>query len=143
MMQFLRMAAENPDRLAIALHEYSFTTNDIADLYHYKVGRFQTLFEVVDQRGIPRPTVFITEWGWEYQAVPTPVKALDHIRWAARLYAAYPQVKGAAIWYLGCCFGGIANDTQKLIAPVGDYSISNYFAIDPNEGRIDVSLFAP
>jgi hypothetical protein len=48
-----------------------------------------------------------------------------------------------AIWYLGCCFGDIDNQTQKLIAPVGAYSISNYFAITPGIGQIDESIFLP
>jgi hypothetical protein len=44
---------------------------------------------------------------------------------------------------LGCCFGDIDNQTQKLIAPVGAYSISNYFAITPGIGQIDESIFLP
>jgi hypothetical protein len=47
--------------------------------------------------------------------------------WAAELYAPYPQVKGAAIWYLGAGFGGIANEAQQLIAPMTEYALQNYF----------------
>lgn len=132
MLAFLRLAASKPDRLAIALHEYSYTVDDIADAYPYKVGRFQLLFEVADRYNIPRPTVLITEWGWEYQDNPIPSQAMEDIRWAAALYAPYPEIKGAAIWYLGPGFGEIANQTQKLITPVLVYNLTNYFAVGPN-----------
>ncbi len=145
MLEFLRLAGEHPDRIAIALHEYSYTVNDIASLYHYLVGRFQILFQVCDQHGIPRPTVLITEWGWEYQDVPDPSVAMDHIAWASWLYAAYPQVQGAAIWYLGGGgqWGGIADQAQLLIAPLTDYALSHYFIIEQGQGRVDPEIFRP
>jgi hypothetical protein len=141
MLQFLQLAADHPDELAIAVHEYSFVTDTISVGYPWLVGRFQKLFRAVDAHGIGRPTVLITEWGWAYQDVPTPVEAMADIQWAAWLYAAYPQVKGAAIWYLGCCFGGVDDQTQRLIAPVGAYSRSNYFIVTPGIGQIDENLF--
>ncbi|MCP4359505.1 MAG: hypothetical protein GY796_15960 [Chloroflexi bacterium] len=143
MLDYLRLASRHPDRLAVTLHEYSFDENDIGRWYPYLVGRFQLLFEVCDAYNILRPTVFITEWGWQADTVPAPSPALSDIAWAAELYAAYPQVKGAAIWYLGGEFGGIADKAQLLIQPARDYSLSHYFAYTPGQGRIDPSLFAP
>lgn len=143
MLDFLRLVAAHPDRLAIALHEYSFTSTAISNWYPYLLGRFQTLFQVCDQYQIERPTVLITEWGWEPTHVPLPAPAMEDIAWAAWLYAAYPQVKGAAIWYLGPGFGGIADEAQLLIEPVANYSISYYFGITPGQGAIDAGLFAP
>jgi hypothetical protein len=143
MLEFLALVGQYPDRLAIALHEYSFQVESISEGYPYLVGRFQKLFRATDAHHIPRPTILITEWGWAPKSVPTPAEALADIRWAGRLYAAYPQVKGAAIWYLGCCFDPVADETQRLIAPVGDYSISHYFAITPGTGQIDESIFIP
>jgi hypothetical protein len=145
MLEFLRLAAANPDRLAIALHEYSFLPDDIADLYPYKVGRFQTLFQIVDQYGIGRPTVLISEWGWAYQDVPSVSVAMQHIAWSADLYAPYPQVKGAATWHLGCCFSDVDDQTQRLIAPLTEYALGNYFAIPlpPNQAAIDVERKRP
>jgi hypothetical protein len=145
MLEFLRLVGEHPDRLAIALHEYSYTVSDIADGYPYKVGRFQFLFQVCDAHNIPRPTVLITEWGWEYQDVPDPSTAMDHIAWASWLYAAYPQVRGAAIWYLGggAQWGGIADQAQLLIVPWQEYALSHYFIIQQGQGRVDPELFRP
>lgn len=145
MLAFLRFAAANPDRIAIALHEYSYITSDIAHEYPYKVGRFQFLFQVCDQNNIPRPTVLITEWGWEYENVPTVDKAMADIAWVARMYATYPQIKGAAIWYLGGNFSTIHDQAQQLIGPVTEYSLGNYFVIPlpPAAASIDPAQFQP
>lgn len=126
MVAFLRLVASRPDRLAIALHEYSYTTADIADGFPFKVGRFQQLFAVTDRYGLARPTVLITEWGWEYQNIPSVEQAMADIAWAEALYAPYPQVKGAAIWYLGPGFGHVADQTQQLIRPVMIYGLTAY-----------------
>jgi hypothetical protein len=143
MAAFLRLASANPDQLAIALHEYSYTASAIADAYPFKVGRFLQLFQVTDQMGLPRPTVLITEWGWEYQNVPTTDQALRDINWAAEMYAPYPEIKGAAIWYLGTGFGDIADQAQKLIQPVTEYSLGTYFAIPlpPEQAALDAEAY--
>lgn len=143
MLEFLRLAAQHPDRLAVALHEYSYVEEDVGNAYPYLIGRFQHLFQICDAYGIPRPTVLITEWGWEYQDVPPVAQALQDIRWASWLYAAYPEVRGAALWYLGDGYGGIADDAQMLIAPMRDYSLSNYFVIEQGFGSVDPGLFEP
>ncbi len=124
MLEFLRLVGNNPNRLAIALHEYSLRVNDIRFSYPYLLGRFMQLYSTADRYGIPRPIVLITEWGWEATTVPSPDVAISDITWANNLYAGYPQVKGAALWYLGSGFGDIANQAQKLIAPVTQWSLS-------------------
>ncbi|MAU01743.1 MAG: hypothetical protein CL608_31780, partial [Anaerolineaceae bacterium] len=145
MLAFLQLAGQNPERLAIALHEYSYLVDEIGHEYPYKVGRFQTLFQIADQYGIPRPTVLITEWGWTYEDVPPPDQALADIAWASELYAAYPQVKGAAIWFLGGGFGEIAEPAQRLIAPVARYSLQNYFTapLPPAQAPIQPEVYQP
>jgi hypothetical protein len=145
MLQFLRLAGENPDRLAIALHEYSYVTDNIQRQYPYLLGRFQQLFQICDEYGIPRPTVLITEWGWTYQEVPEPEQAIADIAWASAMYAPYPEVKGAAIWYLGPGFGGIADLAQRLIEPLTVYTLRNYHThpIPPAQAPIDPEQFRP
>ncbi|MDT8305442.1 MAG: hypothetical protein RRC07_05855, partial [Anaerolineae bacterium] len=145
MLDFLRLAAEHPDRIAIALHEYSLNATDISTIYPWRVGRFQLLFEAVDEARIPRPTVLITEWGWTHEVVPAPEVALPQIAWANWLYSAYPEVQGAAIWYLGVGsqFGDIAALTRLLIEPVHAYTLHNYFAAEPGWGRVNTIPFMP
>lgn len=147
MLAFLQLAAQNPDRLAIALHEYSFLKEDLGHQYPFKVGRFQELFRIADQRGFPRPTVLITEWGWEHNNIPDPQQAMRDIDWAAKLYAPFPEVKGAGIWNLGvgCCFGDVSEQVQEIIDPLTKYSLTNYFEIPqpPAQQPIDPQQFSP
>lgn len=147
MLSFLRLVAQQPERLAIALHEYSGTVENIAFEYPYRVGHFLHLFQVCDQYGIPRPTVLITEWGWAYDQVPTPGAVVADLAWASALYAPFPEVKGAAIWHLGGgeAFGSIADQAQQLIAPVTRYSLTHYFAVPaaPARAAADPALYGP
>lgn len=140
MLQFLRLVAQHPDQLAIALHEYSYTMSNIADQYPYKVGRFLELFRICDANAIPRPTILITEWGWTYEEVPSPDQAMRDIAWASHLYAPFPQIKGAAIWYLGGGFSDIANLAQQLIAPVMSYALTDYFVIPPPDQPASLTI---
>lgn len=130
MADFLRLVAAYPEQLAIALHEYSYTIEAIDDGFPYKVGRFIDLLAACEEMGIEAPTILITEWGWEYQTVPDVAQAMADIEWAAALYAQYPTVRGAAIWYLGGYFGEIDQQTQLLIRPVTVAGLRNYYIVD-------------
>ena len=136
MRQFLELAAANPDRIAIALHEYSLDNDWLDNGYPNLLGRFhEHFFKTLDNLNppIPRPTVLITEFGWGAFDLPHSVaQAMDpngNIPWAAKLYAQHPQVKGAAIWWLGGGFGGINQWAEQLIAPITEYSLQNYFVV--------------
>jgi hypothetical protein len=136
MRQFLELAGQNPGRVAVALHEYSLDRDDISIGYPFLVGRFQELFDVADSFGIRRPTVLVTEFGWEYQDVPSPSQAIgSHVPWSDQVYAPEPEIQGAAIWYLGPGFGGISNQAQQLIAPLTDYSLQSYSSIPRPRGK--------
>jgi PKD repeat protein len=131
MQQFLELAGNNPDRVAVALHEYSYVQDNLDRFYPNLVGRFQMLFDVCDTAGIARPTVLVTEFGWVYDDIANSVQQAMEVDlpWAAGLYADFPQVLGTAIWYLGPGFGGIANQAQKLIAPLTAYALQEYFVV--------------
>jgi hypothetical protein len=147
MLEFLRLVGENPDRLAIALHEGSGTVEDAAFEYPHRTGRFLQLFEICDQYGIPRPTVLITEWGWAYDDIPPVDEAIQDIEWASRLYAAFPQVKGAAIWNLGigCCYGNVSEQVRELIDPLTKLALTRYFdrPMPPEQASTDPELYQP
>lgn len=147
MLEFLRLAGENPDRLAIALHEGSGSVDDAAFDYPFRTGRFLKLFEVADQYDIPRPTVLITEWGWAYDDVPSADEAIQDIEWASRLYAPFPEVKGAAIWNLGigCCFGNVSEQVRLLIDPLTELALTQYYdrPIPPQQAPTDPALYQP
>lgn len=118
MLDYLRLCGERPNQAAVALHEYSYTVENIMDGAPYKIGRFQMLFDVCDDHTIPRPTVHITEWGWTLDTVPPPDRAIADMKRVAQIYNKFPEIKGAAIWYLGPGFAGIANKAQQLIEPM-------------------------
>lgn len=148
MLDMLRLIAANPDRLAIALHEYSYTTDDIGHEYPYKVGRFMELFRVADEHDIPRPTVLITEWGWTYDNIPPEPRAMEDVAWAASLYGAFPQVLGAAIWNLGNIDGKFLNlntQMQGLIDNMLAISLDSVFSAPapPEQAPLDPSLYPP
>ncbi len=145
MLEFLRLVGEHPDQLAIAVHEYSYERDEIGHGYPYKLGRFLEIFRIADAYGIPRPTILITEWGWTYDNVPEPAEALVDIDWASRLYAPYPQVKGAAIWYLGYSHNDLPDQTQRLIDPVRVYNLTHYFPVPlpPEQASTDSSQYPP
>ena len=123
MLEYLALCAEHPDQLAVALHEYSYTRIDIRHGFPDKIGRFQMLFDVCDRNGIPRPTILITEWGWEYNSIPSPDVAMEHVRWAAGVYAQHRQILGANLWHLGGGFRAIADKAQKLIEPIKRFTL--------------------
>jgi hypothetical protein len=148
MLELLRLIGENPDRLAIALHEYSYTTDDIGDDYPHKIGRFLDLFRVADEHGIPRPTVLITEFGWAYNNIPPEPLAMEDVAWAARLYGAYPQVLGAAIWNIGRLDDQLLplNDQmQELIDNMLAISLDSYFSapLPPLQAPLDANQYPP
>jgi PKD repeat protein len=124
MQRFLERAGSHPDRIAIALHEYAYTTTRLSESYPYLLGRFETLFEICDSLGIRRPRVLMTEFGWPGD-IPSDAMAID-FPWAAELYASYPEVLGAALWYLG---SGGPPTTQQYIAPMTKYALQTYFVI--------------
>ena len=140
MVQFLQYAALHPEQVAIALHEYSFDKSDLFRDYPHLVGRFQQLYWVCDQLGIERPTVLITEFGWEYRRVADPNEAVPELIDAAALYAGFPQVKGAAIWYLGGGFGDIDTQAVRLLPLVTEFASQTYFSHPPIKG-IDAQIF--
>lgn len=140
MLDFLRLAADNPEKLAIALHEYSFTIDDVQNFYPDLIGRFQYLFQVADKNDIPRPTVLITEWGWTISEIPKGGRAEDDISWAADLYARFPEVKGAAIWTLSSGWGDIDNQVQSLVAPLTEFTLGCYFDDPPEVAELPVPL---
>lgn len=148
MIAYLEYCAAHPQMAAVALHEYSFDQQTIwtgkdaqGNIIPINpdtdelvlVGRFLKLFAACDAQGIARPKVLITEWGWEQNDVPEPAIAMQHIDDAmARLYAHYPEVEIPGLWYTGPGYGGVANQAQKLIAPIAQHAISRVYEVDGN-----------
>ena len=148
MRRFLELAANHPERIAIALHEHGLGDSRLSNLDHGAppprppapgaypdlVGRLRRLYGATDSWGVPRPTVLITEFGWGPMPVPSvevafdceAQPAADRIPSAAEFYAQYPEVLGATIWHLGPGNGGIAREAQPPIGPLSEYALQEY-----------------
>lgn len=127
MREFLALVAANPDKLGIALHEYSLDKNDIENGGGYLIGRFQALLDVN-----PNVNIYITEWGWESTQVPLVEQAMQDYLTIGALYAQYPQVKGAATWCLNSGWGGINQTVVQYIEPLLQLTLDTEFD-DPPE----------
>lgn len=125
MQKFLGECAKYPHMLGVALHEYSYDVDNIENGFGYLIGRVAThLYDACDAMQIARPTVLITEWGWESTDVPDPGPAGTDILNIADFYVQYPQILGAHIWYLGPGFNNIADQAQRLINPVKNLTLA-------------------
>ena len=133
MLDLIRLVAANPHRLSFSSHEYSFLESDIFEGKGYKIGRILYLFAVCNKYNIPWPEVHITEFGWTQESVPSPEKAISDLQKVDNeYYARIPQIRSAAIWYLGGGFQSIADKTQQLILPVTNYIVNTtYPALEP------------
>lgn len=142
MLRYLELCQQHPDKAAVALHEYCFKVDDIWFLRGDLIGRFEQLFSVCDKHKIKRPHILITEWGWTYDNLPGVEQAMKDIAEVAEYYARFPEILGAAIWYLGPGFGGIANKAQRLIQPVTEFNLKTRFDVpDPEEEEEETPVF--
>lgn len=132
MLKFLDLCRQHPDQLAIALHEYSFTTRDIWAGDGMLIGRFTLLVDACERHDIEPPSIFFTEWGWAERDVPPPEKAMQDIIAVGRLYARYPSVKGAAIWALDGGWSNLDRQTHRLLRPLQQVLIDTRYP-EPEE----------
>jgi len=73
---------------------------------------------------------------------------MEDVTWAARLYAAYPQVKGAAIWNLGKLEDVLLplnTQLRDLIDNMLALSLDTTFSAPaaPEQAPLDAGLFPP
>ena len=127
MLKFLDLCQQHPKRLAIALHEYSLTTEDIFDGDGFLIGRFRQLIDVCENHKIQTPDIFITEWGWAERNIPKVKKAMQDILTVGKLYAQYPAIKGAAIWALDAGWDSLDQQTYRLMKPLKKLLVDTRF----------------
>jgi hypothetical protein len=127
MLKYLDLVQQHPDKLAVALHEYSLTTDDIWNGGGSLVGRFRQLIHACVDNDIEPPPIFFTEWGWTFNCVPEPEQALKDILEVGELYAQFPSVKGAAIWALDGGWSNLAQKTHKLMEPLKEALIKKRY----------------
>jgi murein DD-endopeptidase MepM/ murein hydrolase activator NlpD len=130
MRAYLTLVSQHRDRHSVAIHEYSYTVDDIWRWYPNLIGRYQKLMQACDEIGIPRVSFLIKEWGWEYQTVPSVSKGIQDMDAVAQEYVKLQENYGAGTWYLGPSFGGIADKLQPYIYPLGQLALDWQHYID-------------
>jgi lysozyme len=127
MTEFLKLAADHPEKVAISLHEYAYSDSLLAPQHEFPwlIGRFTKLHDYCDSKNISRPTIHITEFGWRHNDIPDTEIALKELDWAAKeLYGQYLNIDMVAIWYFGGGYGEIANKAVKLIPGITDLALN-------------------
>jgi GH25 family lysozyme M1 (1,4-beta-N-acetylmuramidase) len=124
-LAYLRLCAAHPERLAVSVHEYSLSADDIMAGSPWLVGRVKFLFEACQKQGIASPVVFVSETGWTHNDLPQADKAKADIVALAGLYAIYPTVKAAFLW---TAMGGgdkrtLAAELNALLPWLTDFAI--------------------
>ena len=117
MLDWLRYSAENPTKAALTIHEYTQDLLPYENSYPHKLGRFQAAIAAADKAGIPRTfPIFVTEWGWTLNDVPTWDTAVATLEKYSLLSARFPQLKAAAIWSLRSGWDGISDKLAAWIS---------------------------
>jgi hypothetical protein len=121
MATWLQYCADNPTKAAVSHHEYNYGSVPYSANYPWHYGRFQSIIAAADLLGIPRTfSIFLTEFGWTYQTVPSFETAVPTLTEYAKLAAKFPQLKGVALWTLQSGWGGISDQLAQWIAPDGN-----------------------
>jgi hypothetical protein len=105
MLKYLRYCAENPEKAALSVHEYSWSTwkegQTAPDWYPGLWGRFEAAIAAADLAGIPRTFhIFVTEFGFAHQEAPSGGSARPFLDARNHMLARWPQVKYDAGWTL-------------------------------------------
>lgn len=112
MLKFLRYCADNPDKAALSVHDYSWSTwqegQTADDWYPNLWGRFEAAIAAADLHGIPRTfLIFVTEFGFAHREAPVWPEAEAYLDARNRMLARWPQVKYDAAWSLQQGWGDI------------------------------------
>ena len=128
MLKFLRLCSENPDRLAISLHEYAYD-NDMADTISFQMGRVIDMNLACRENRIVPPKVFVTEFGWSYQTAPSHQdgvpQIIDMLHWYIKNA---PNVVAIFLWALDKNPNWA--DISKIINPYMTPLLNNINTID-------------
>ena len=133
MASWLRYCADNPTKAAISHHEYCYPgLVPFEENYPWHYGRFQSIIAAADKLGIPRTfSIFLTEFGWTFQTVPSFETAVPTLTEYMKLGAKFPQLKGVALWTLQSGWGDISNQLAAWISndgnPLANWIINNQY----------------
>lgn len=101
-VKYLNYCADNPGKAGISVHEYNFSMEQFESAYPWLIGRFEFIHLACDANNIPYPPIVVTEFGFAYNDIPESWPQIEEfLVKSCAVYAKYPNVLGAALWYLG------------------------------------------
>jgi uncharacterized protein YgiM (DUF1202 family) len=124
-LAYLKLCHENPEKLGIALHEYSFTDTILNRPDH--IGRFKQLHETCDRHNLRHPVIQFKEFGWRDIEIPSSKRvAIAELIEVAQMYMEHPNIHGAAIWTVQKWQGsGIRHKVGALIPYLRDAALEH------------------
>lgn len=120
MLKYLRLCAKHPESLAVTVHEYSLTQELVPEI-PFLMGRMFLLNNICARNDIPLPSVFISEFGWEYNNAPIADDAVSQIKEMIMWYIQnVPNVKALHIWALdkSSNWGNLPNIVNTYMEPL-------------------------
>lgn len=130
-LSYLELCDMHPDRLGVSLHEGKIGdwTRPVSDFVPHLIGRYKTMFEFCDRRGLLRPQTFSSEWAWGPHDMSEPEEAMKDVEEISALYAEDEAFKGVFLWNLAT--EGLADKLQRLIEPITEYALVARFPDPP------------
>lgn len=136
---FLTLCADNPNRVGVSLHEGKLgvpVDTDINDerINPWLIGRWQFLHDWCDAMGIARPTVFISEWSWAYNNMPSSEIAMRDIVALSESIAMHSNIRGVCLWNLDSDpnWGQLPGKLASLIDDVTRFTLDKRYPDPPD-----------
>ena len=137
---FLRLCANNPDSVGVSIHESKLgvpmdTHPEDPRINPWVVGRWKFLHDACDNLSIARPTIFISEWAWAYNNMPSEEVAMRDIAWISESIASHPNIRGVLLWNLDTNpnWGELPGKLVKLIPWLTQFTIDTRYQDVPRQ----------
>jgi len=128
----LRYMAQNPENLALALHEYSFD-KDILNDFGFLVGRYLYLVDACKSLGVDFENIriFITEGGHGKDMSLSPDSWRESVDQLASVYGSYPNIQMFAFWAISDNSKWDGPQLSAKVREAFDYSAQKATGHDP------------
>ncbi|MCP4363133.1 MAG: hypothetical protein GY796_34460 [Chloroflexi bacterium] len=128
MLKYLRYCAQNPNKAALSVHEYSWSLwqdgQTAVNWYPQLWGRFEAAIAAADLHNIPRTfPIFVTEFGFAHNKAPQGQTVVSFLDARNEMTARWPQLKFDAAWTLQSGWDNVDNHVNSWM----NYSVSKTF----------------
>lgn len=137
---YLRLCSEHPDRIGVSIHEaklgadISMTTPPWDErLYPWLICRWEFLNEAADNLGLNRPTIFVSEYAWSYNDLPSSDIVMRDIAWVSEKVSHHDNIKGVCMWNLdhNPNWGVLPDKLAAMIPKVAQFTLDTVYTDNP------------